>query len=90
MRSRRGQDSFLVLILLLLAFELWRIVWFWEYIDLWDYTSLVVVLMLLINHVAFQYAKTGKLHAVMKQVAIVWLVLGSIYIVVALFQLNQV
>lgn len=88
LRSRRGRDGFLLLILLLLAFDLGRLVWYWEFVDAFSFTNLVLFLMLLFNHVAFQYTKTGKARAVMEQVAIVWTVLGFIYVVAALFSLG--
>ena len=44
------------------------------------YTNVVVVLLLLFNHIAFQYTKTGWPSKVMKTIAFSWLAFGMIYI----------
>ena len=51
------------------------------------YLSVVVVLMLLFNHIAFQYTTTGWPSKVMKTLAFCWLAFGMIYImhIVGLF-----
>ena len=44
------------------------------------FSNIIVGLMLLFNHIAFCYTKTGVASKIMKTVAWGWLVLGSIYI----------
>lgn len=45
-----------------------------------EYGNLVVVLMLLFNHVADHFTKTGWKNRVMKTVAWTWMILGFLYI----------
>ena len=71
----------LAVILCLLVFNLfqlfkWRNFGSNEYLNV----NLVVALMLLMNHVAFHFTKTGAKSRVMKIVAGVWAVLGLVYI----------
>ena len=47
-----------------------------EYLNI----NLVVALMLLFNHIAFFFTKTGRKSRVMKTIAGVWVVLGFVYI----------
>ncbi len=44
------------------------------------YTHMVVVLMLLLNHVAFYYATSGLWSKIMKTIAWAWLMIGCIYV----------
>ena len=44
------------------------------------YGNVVVVLMLLFNHLAFQYTKTGWPIKIMKNHAFCWLAFGMIYL----------
>ena len=46
-----------------------------------EYGTLVVVLMLLFNHVAHHFTKTGWKSRMMKTVAWTWMVLGFVYII---------
>jgi len=46
--------------------------------------NLVVALMLLFNHIAFNFTKTGWKSRVMKTVAFVWIVFGLVYVFWAL------
>ena len=68
-------------ILCLLAFNVfqllkWRNFGSNEYLNV----NLVVALILLLNHIAFFFTKTGRKSRVMKTVAGVWAVLGLVYI----------
>ena len=45
-----------------------------------EYGNLVVALMLLFNHIAHNFTKTGWKNRVMRAVAWMWLVLGFVYI----------
>ena len=45
-----------------------------------EYGNLVVALMLLFHHIAYNFTKTGWKNRVMRVVAWVWLVLGVVYI----------
>ena len=42
--------------------------------------TLVIALMLLFNHIAYNFTKTGWKNRVMKTVARIWVVLGFVYI----------
>ena len=44
------------------------------------FSNIVVVLMLLFNHIAFVYTKSGLASKIMKTIALAWLIIGSIYI----------
>ena len=46
-----------------------------------EYGTLVVCLMLLFNHVAYNFTKAGWKHRVMKTVAWTWMILGFVYII---------
>ena len=46
-----------------------------------EYGTLVVILMLLFNHIAYNFTKTGWKHRVMKTVAWTWMILGFVYII---------
>ena len=69
---------FLVLILCLVSFNLFLLIRWGDY-RYHKYLNLVVSLMLLFNHVAFHYTKTGWQSKVMKSVAIAWLAFGLVY-----------
>jgi hypothetical protein len=71
--------GFLVLILCLIAFSLFLLIRRGDY-RYEKYLNLVVSLMLLFNHIAFQYTKTGWQSKVMKSVAMAWLAFGIVYI----------
>ena len=45
-----------------------------------EYGNLVIALMLLFNHIAYNFTKTGWKGRVMKAVAWIWMVFGSFYI----------
>ncbi len=71
----------LAVILCLIAFNVfqlfkWRNFGSNEYLNV----NLVVALMLLLNHIAFHFTKTGGKSRVMKIVAGVWAILGLVYI----------
>ena len=44
------------------------------------YANLIVALMLLFNHIAYNFIKTGWKNRVMRTVAWTWMVLGFVYI----------
>ena len=69
----------LVLILCLLVFA---VMYLLKYRDFaYDgYGNLMVALMLLFNHIAYTFTKTGWKHHVMRAVAWTWMVLGFVYI----------
>lgn len=69
------------LILCLLAFNVFQLLK-WKNFGSNDYlnVNLVVALMLLFNHIAFFFTKTGRKSRVMKTVAGIWVVLGLVYI----------
>lgn len=71
----------LAIILCLLAFNVfqflkWKNFGSNEYLNI----NLVIALMLLLNHVAISFTKTGRKSRVMKIVAGIWAVLGLVYI----------
>ena len=45
-----------------------------------EYGTLVIVLMLLFNHIAYNFTKIGWKNRVMRAVAWMWLILGLVYI----------
>ena len=45
-----------------------------------EYSNLVIALMLLFNHIAHNFTKTGWKNRIMRAVAWVWLILGFVYI----------
>lgn len=67
------------LILCLLAFNVHHILK-WQDFAYDEYGNLVIALMLLFNHIAYNFTKTGWKSRVMKTVAWVWLALGFVYI----------
>src|SRR5262245_7828312 len=71
--------AFLVLILCLVAYA---VVVADRYGDRLQhpYMGLVVPLMLLFNHIAFQFTKTGWPSKVMKGIAFAWLAFGLVYL----------
>ncbi len=79
--SRVTGHMFLVFILCLLAFTVGHLVYEirTEYSGE-KYANVVVVLMLLFNHIAFQYTTTGWPSKVMKTLVFCWLAFGMIYI----------
>ena len=52
----------------------------WQNFDRFQFGNLVVPLMLLLNHIAYQFTKKGWLSRVMKTIAWIWLVFGFAYI----------
>ena len=52
----------------------------WQNFDRFQFGNLVVPLMLLFNHIAYQFTKKGWLSRVMKTIAWIWLVFGFAYI----------
>jgi len=46
-----------------------------------EYGTLVVALMLLFNHIAYNFMKTGWKGRVMKTVSWAWMILGFVYII---------
>lgn len=45
-----------------------------------EYGNLIVALMLLFNHIAYNFTKTGWKNRVMRTVVWTWMVLGTVYI----------
>ena len=75
---------FLGIILCLLTFNvykflMWRDFFSNEIINL----NLLFPLMLLFNHIAFNFTKTGRKSRVMKMVALAWIVVVSVYIYIS-------
>jgi hypothetical protein len=50
-----------------------------------NFGNIIVVLMLLFNHIAFNYTKTGFASTIMKALAWVWMILGLIYVLFVAF-----
>lgn len=71
----------LAIILCLLAFNVFQFLK-WKNFGSNEYlnVNLVIALMLLLNHVAISFTKTGRKSRVMKIVAGIWAVLGLVYI----------
>ena len=46
-----------------------------------QYTGVVLMLMILFNHIALHFTKTGLPNRVMKTIAWIWVVFGSAYVV---------
>ena len=69
----------LAIIFCLLVFNVFHLLK-WQNFGFNKYINLVVALMLLFNHIAFYFTKTGWKSRVMKTVAGVWAVLGLVYI----------
>ena len=69
----------LALILCLLVFAVMNLLKYQDFAyD--EYGNLIVALMLLFNHIAYDFTKTGWKNRVMKTVARIWIVLGFVYI----------
>lgn len=51
-----------------------------------EYGNLIVALMLFFHHIAHSFTKTGWKSRVMKTVARVWIVIGSVYIFFLIFR----
>jgi hypothetical protein len=78
---RPWRHIFLGVVLCLIASSLVLLVWRGDY--RYDrYSGLVVPLMLLFNHIASQYTKTGWKRKVMKAVAWAWMAFALVYIIV--------
>ena len=71
--------SFLGIILYLLVRCVMRLLE-WQDFAYDEYGTLVIVLMLLFNHIAYNLTKTGWKSRVMKTVARIWIVFGLVYI----------
>ena len=72
--------GFLVFILCLLAFNVLILLnWTGSSHSHVLYVSLVAALMLLFNHIAFYFTKTGWSSIVMKTIAWIWIVFGLAY-----------
>ena len=71
----------LAIILCLLAFNVFQFLK-WKNFGSNEYlnVNLVIALMLLLNHVAISFTKTGRKSRVMKIAAGIWAVLGLVYI----------
>ena len=67
------------LILCLLVFNVQHLLKWQDFADD-EYGNLVIALMLLFNHIAYNFTKTGWKSRVMKTVAWIWIVLGFVYI----------
>lgn len=86
--ARRGRDAFLAFIILLLVVNLGWVAWglgsgrirFDDPRSV-GCGSLVVGLMVLLNHLAFQYPRPGWKGKALKALAVTWLALGTGYIV---------
>ena len=71
--------SMLAIILCLLVVNVMHLLK-WQDFAYDEYSNLIVVLMLLFNHIAYNFTKTGWKKRVMRAVAWVWLILGFVYI----------
>ena len=71
--------GFLVLIISLLVWDV-TILLERRNFDHYQYGNLVVMLMLLFNHIAYQLTKRGWLSRVMKIIAWTWIILGWAYL----------
>lgn len=71
--------GFLAIILCLLVFNVFHLFKLQNF-GFNKYINLVVVSILLFNHIAFYFTKTGWKSRVMKTVASVWTVLGLVYV----------
>ena len=67
------------LILCLLIFNVYHLLK-WRDFAYSGYGNLIVALMLLFNHIAYNFTKTGWKKRVMRTVAGIWIVLGFVYI----------
>ena len=71
--------GFLVLILFLIVWSADPLLK-WQNFDRFQFSNLVVPLMLLFNHIAYQFTKQGWLSRVMKTIAWIWVVCGCAYL----------
>ena len=71
--------GFLVFILLLIVLDIHLLLPLRHY-DPHSFLALVVTLMLLFNHIAYQFTKRGWLSRVMKTIAWIWIVFGFAYL----------
>lgn len=69
----------LVIILCLLIFSVQHLLK-WRDFAYDEYGNLIVTLMLLFNHIAYNFTKTGGKNRVMRAVAWIWMALGFVYI----------
>lgn len=69
----------LVIILCLLIFSVQHLLK-WRDFAYDEYGNLIVTLMLLFNHIAYNFTKTGWKNRVMRAVAWIWMALGFVYI----------
>jgi uncharacterized membrane protein len=76
---RTWVHAMLGLILCLLSFNLFVFLRYGDASSFDRYGNLVVSLMLLFNHLAFQYTRTGWQSKVMKGVAVAWLAFAFVY-----------
>ena len=71
--------GFLVLIIGLLIWNVASLLK-WQNFDYDQYGNLIIALVLLFNHIAYQFTKRGWLSRVMKTIAWTWLVFAFAYI----------
>ena len=71
--------GFLVLIIFLVVWSADPLMK-WQNFDRFQFSSIVVPLMLLFNHIAYQFTKKGWLSRVMKTIAWIWIVFGCTYL----------
>ena len=71
--------GFLVLIIGLLIWNVASLLK-WQNFDYDQYGNLIIALVLLFNHIAYQLTKRGWLSRVMKTIAWIWIVFGFAYI----------
>ena len=71
--------GFLVLILFLLVWSADPLMK-WHNFDRFQFSSLVVPLMLLFNHIGWHFTKKGWPSRVMKTIASIWAVFGLVYL----------
>ena len=76
-----GRGVFLVIILALIAFNLLVLAKYGA--TRGGYGNLIVGIMLLLNHLSFRYAKTGRWGRTLRTAALVWLALGFVYLIYA-------
>ena len=75
----------LALIFCLLVFSVYHLLKHRDFFAYDEYGNLIVGLMLLFNHIAYNFTKTGWKNRVMRTVAWTWMVLGFVYIFVHIF-----
>ena len=71
--------GFLLLILFLVVWSVDPLMK-WQNFDRFQFSSIVVPLMLLFSHIAYQFTKKGWLSRVMKTIAWIWIVFGCAYL----------